>query len=63
MNETELNEKIAEVSKTIFSYCIAKTPTRDEAEDLSQDILYELIKSAKSIYDDNAFYAFMWGVA
>lgn len=63
MNETELNEKIAEVSKTIFSYCIAKTPTRDEAEDLSQDILYELIKSAKNICDDNAFYAFMWGVA
>ncbi|MBR6558894.1 MAG: sigma-70 family RNA polymerase sigma factor [Clostridia bacterium] len=63
MNENELREKIAEVSKTIFSYCMAKTPTREEAEDLSQDILYELIKSAKNIRDDNAFYAFMWGVA
>ena len=63
MNEIELHEKIAEVSKTIFSYCMAKTPTREEAEDLSQDILYELIKSAKNIRDDKAFYAFMWGVA
>ena len=54
MNEIELHEKIAEVSKTIFSYCMAKTPTREEAEDLSQDILYELIKSAKNIRDDNA---------
>ncbi len=63
MNENELHEKIAEVSKTIFSYCMAKTPTREEAEDLSQDILYELIKSAGNIRDDNAFYAFMWGVA
>ena len=63
MNEIELHEKITEVSKTIFSYCMAKTPTREEAEDLSQDILYELIKSAKNIRDDNAFYAFMWGVA
>ncbi|MBQ9133250.1 MAG: sigma-70 family RNA polymerase sigma factor [Clostridia bacterium] len=63
MNEIELHEKITEVSKTIFSYCMAKTPTREEAEDLSQDILYELIKSAGNIRDDNAFYAFMWGVA
>ena len=63
MTEIELHEKIAEVSKTIFSYCMAKTPTREAAEDLSQDILYELIKSAENIRDDNAFYAFMWGVA
>ena len=63
MKEIELHEKIAEVSKTIFSYCMAKTPTREEAEDLSQEILYELIKSAENILDDKAFYAFMWGVA
>ncbi len=63
MNEIELHERIAEVSKTIFSYCMAKTPTREEAEDLSQEILYELIKSAENIRDDKAFYAFMWGVA
>ena len=63
MTTIELNEKIAEVSKTIFSYCMAKTPTREEAEDLSQEILYELIKSAENIRDDKAFYAFMWGVA
>ncbi len=63
MTAIELHEKITEVSKTIFSYCIAKTPTREEAEDLSQEILYELIKSAENIRDDKAFYAFMWGVA
>ena len=50
MNDKELSEKIAEISKTIFSYCMAKTPTREEAEDLSQEILYELIKSAENIY-------------
>jgi len=63
MTEIELHEKIKEVSKTIFSYCIAKTPTREDAEDLSQDILYELIRSSENIRDDSAFYAFMWGVA
>ena len=63
MTTIELHEKIEEVSKTIFSYCMAKTPTREEAEDLSQEILFELIKSAENIRDDKAFYAFMWGVA
>ena len=63
MTNEELNKKIAEVSKTIYHYCIARTPTREEAEDLSQDILYELIRSAGNIRDDSSFYAFMWGVA
>lgn len=63
MNEPGSYEKIAEASKTIFSYCMAKTPTREDAEDLSQDILYELTKSAGSIRDDKAFYGFMWAVA
>ncbi len=63
MNEPELREKIAEASKTIFSYCRAKTSTREDAEDLSQDILYELMKSAGNIRDDKAFYGFMWAVA
>ena len=63
MNETERNERIEEVSKTIFSYCMAKTSTREEAEDLSQDILLELVKSAETIRNDKAFYGFMWGVA
>ena len=63
MNKIELHEKITEVSKTIFSYCMAKTSTREEADNLSQDILYELIKSAKNIRDDKEFYGFMWAVA
>lgn len=63
MTAEELDRRIAEVSKTIFHYCVTRTPTREEAEDLSQDILYEIIRSSGNIRDDNAFYAFMWGVA
>ena len=63
MSNTELHEKIADASKTIFSYCMAKTANREDAEDLSQDILTEIIKSAENLRDDRAFYAFMWSVA
>ena len=63
VENAELESRIAEVSKTIYSYCRAKTSTREEAEDLSQDILLNLIRSVGSLRDERAFYAFMWGVA
>jgi len=63
LDNDQLQDKIIEISKTIFSYCMAKTRNREEAEDLSQDILYELVRSAKNIRDDRAFYGFMWSLA
>lgn len=63
MDENWLHERIAEISRTIYSYCRAKTPSQQDAEDLSQDILLELMKSVDNIRNDKAFYAFMWGVA
>lgn len=63
MNESQLHEQITEVSKTIFSFCLIKTSNRQDAEDLSQDIILELFKSVKNIRDDKAFYGFMWAVA
>lgn len=58
-----LNERIAEASRTIFSYCMGKTSNRMEAEDLCQDILCELVRSSENIRDSKAFYGFMWAVA
>lgn len=63
MDRSELYERIAEASKTIFSFCMARTPTREEAEDLAQDIVYELLRSAENLRDEKAFYGFMWAVA
>ena len=63
MNESQLHEQITEVSKTIFSFCLTKTSNRQDAEDLSQDIILELFRSVKNIRDDKAFYGFMWAVA
>lgn len=63
MNDSALRERIAEASRTIFSYCMARTPNREEAEDLCQDILCELVGSSSRLRDEGAFYAFMWAVA
>lgn len=42
---------------------MARTDNQTDAEDLAQDILCEIIKSAPNIREENAFYGFMWSVA
>lgn len=63
MDKQELDNKIADAAKTILSYCTARTANSFEAEDLAQDIVLEIYKSADNIRDINAFYGFMWAVA
>ncbi len=63
MERQQLDEKIKEVSKVIFSYCRSRTSSQYDAEDLAQDIVVEIYRSAANIRDDRAFYGFMWSVA
>lgn len=63
MKQKELHKKIEQSAKTIFTYCLTRTNSKTEAEDLSQDILLELVKSSCNLRDDKAFYGFMWSVA
>lgn len=61
--ENSIYEKIMESIKTIFLFSIARTNNREEAEDLSQDIISELFRSSGSLRDEKAFYGWMWAVA
>lgn len=63
MTRQELDEKIKETSKVIFSYCRSRTSNQYDAEDLAQDIVVEIYRSAANIRNDRAFYGFMWSVA
>ncbi|MCL2774894.1 MAG: RNA polymerase sigma factor [Oscillospiraceae bacterium] len=63
MDRIKVSQYIEETAKTVFSYCLARTNSKEEAEDLSQDILLEILKSACNLRDDKAFYNFMWAVA
>ena len=57
--DTEKAERIAACSKVIFNYCRSRVTTREDAEDLSQDILEALLRSADSLRSEEAFYGFM----
>ena len=63
MDKHELDMKIPDIAKAILSYCVARTSNHFEAEDLAQDILLEIYKSAANIRNADAFYGFMWAVA
>jgi RNA polymerase sigma factor, sigma-70 family len=63
LDQITVNKHIEATAKTVFSYCLARTHSKEEAEDLSQDILLEILKSACNLRSDKAFYTFMWSVA
>lgn len=63
MDRHVLDGKIEKLAKTLFSYCAARTANRFEAEDLTQDILMELYRSAAKIRNPDAFYGFVWATA
>jgi len=63
MNLDERREKIAQMSKSIFQYCLSQTSSYQESEDLSQEILLTLCESIENLRDDKAFYAFIWRTA
>ena len=63
MDRETSGQRIADAAKTLFTYCRARTNSREEAEDLSQDILLELLRGRGNLRDDRAFYGFMWAVA
>ena len=61
--QEKIIEKITDSMKNIFSFSIARTRNATEAEDLSQQILTELLSSCRRLKDINAFYGWMWSVA
>lgn len=63
MEKRELDIKMNDMAKSILSYCMARTSNHFEAEDLAQDIIVEIYKSADNIRNADAFYSFMWTIA
>ena len=63
MGQTEQREKIAQMSKTVFQYCLSRTSSYQESEDLSQEILLTLCECIDNLRDERAFYAFVWRTA
>ena len=58
-----ITEKILDSMKSIFAFSRSRVSNATEAEDLSQQIITELLACADTLKDENAFYGWMWAVA
>ncbi|MBR1675131.1 MAG: sigma-70 family RNA polymerase sigma factor [Eubacterium sp.] len=63
MDINERREKIAEMSQSIFQYCMTRTNSYQESEDLSQEIVLTLFECIEKLRDEKAFYGFVWRTA
>ena len=63
MNLDERREKLAQMSKSVFQYCLSRTSSYQDSEDLAQEILLRLCDSLENLRDEKAFYAFVWRAA
>ena len=63
MEQETVNQLVTEQMKTVLGFAMSRLQNRQEAEELASDILYRMLRSAKSIRDDASFYAFLWRVA
>ena len=54
---------ISENLKNIYGYAFARLYDKDDVDDLTQQIVYEVLNSAGKIRNEEAFWAFLWKVA
>ena len=47
----------------IYRWSLSRLYDKAEAEDLAQDIIYQVLKSAERLENDEAFYGFLWKIA
>ncbi len=54
---------VEENLKTIFAYALSRVSDKEDAEDLTNDIVLAILQSADKIRDEHAFYGYVWGIA
>jgi len=54
---------IEENLKTIFAYSLSRVSNKEDAEDLTNDIVLAILQSADKLKTPEAFYGYVWGIA
>ncbi|MBR3714413.1 MAG: sigma-70 family RNA polymerase sigma factor [Clostridia bacterium] len=63
MDNIKFDNLISENMKSIFGFALTRLGNVNEAECLASDILYEIIRSAENLKDEERFYGFIWKIA
>ena len=63
MDRIKLEQLICDNMKSIFGFALTRLGNAKEAEELASDILYEILRSAHNLQDEERFWGFMWRIA
>ncbi len=63
MEQEKVEKLLSDNLKNIFAFSLSRLYDRSEAEDLTNDIICEVLKCARRLRNDDAFYGFMWRIA
>ena len=63
MEQTKAYEKLQECLKDIFAFSISRVYDKQDAEDLTNDIIIAVLSSINRLENDSAFYGYMWKIA
>lgn len=56
-------DKITEYVEKVYAYAVKRTYSREEADELSQEILFTVVKELPKLKDECRFEPWLWGVA
>lgn len=63
MEHSIVIQKLNDSVKDIFAFCVSRLYNKQDAEDLTNDIIVEVLSSAERLRNDEAFYGYMWTIA
>lgn len=63
MTDTRASDLISENLTAIYGFAFARLYDKDQVEDLTGEIIYEILRSAKNLDNDEAFWGFAWRIA
>jgi len=63
MEHSIVVQKLTDSVKDIFAFCVSRLYNKQDAEDLTNDIIVEVLSSAERLRSNDAFYGYMWTIA
>ena len=63
MEHAIVMQKLTDSVKDIFAFSLSRLYNKQDAEDLTNDIIVEVLSSAQRLRNDDAFYGYMWTIA
>lgn len=63
MDSNKLASKLERYVERVYGYAVKRTYTRDEADDLSQEILFTALRELPRLREESKFEPWLWGIA